>query len=364
MSKAEDLEKIEEQTFQEDDNPEMPPPDVIAYNELRSCADLYRMFVDGILEIQPHYQSEVVWKNPSQTRFIDSLIKHLPIPSMCFSYDYNQQKWQVIDGLQRMTSIIKFLSGSDGKLSKLEDIDPAISGQSVKKFQDKTSDLYKYYQRVENLTLPINVLRCDLTKDSHTNYIFTIFHRLNSGGAKLNNQEIRNCIFSGNFNELLHKLNENKEWMSINKMKDTRGYRFVKQELILRMFAFSENLEAYDGHLARFLNDFMKDNRNLSESLLLKKENGFNETVRIIYTEIFNGKIPANLSLTVLEAILVGVFSNLNSLKKQTDKEIKSYYQGLINSDEFSSENLLEGLAGKDKVIKRLNKAKEIFDGN
>lgn len=257
-----DLKKLEEKTFQEDDSPEIPPPDVIAYNELRSCADLYRMHTHGILEIQPEFQREIVWKNPDQTRFIDSLVKQLPIPSMCFSLDYKTQKWQVIDGLQRMATIIRFLSGEQWTLSQLEDIDSKLSGQPISKFIDENSDLHSYYTRVENLTLPITVLRCDYSKKNHTYYLFTIFHRLNTGGMKLNNQEIRNCIYAGSFNQLLKELNKNPVWMKLNRMKKEVGYRFTKQELILRFFAFHDRYRDYKGRLARFLNDYMDDSKN------------------------------------------------------------------------------------------------------
>ena len=64
------INKLEEQTYHEDDTPELPPPDIIAYNELRSCADLHRMHTQGILEIQTEFKREIVWKNPDQTRFI------------------------------------------------------------------------------------------------------------------------------------------------------------------------------------------------------------------------------------------------------------------------------------------------------
>lgn len=256
------LKTLEENSFQEDDSPEIPPPDVIAYNELRSCADLYRMHTQGILQIQPEFQREIVWKNPDQTRFIDSLVKQLPIPSMCFSLDYKTQKWEVIDGLQRMATIIRFLSGEKSTLSQLDDIDPKLSGQSVSKFVDESSDLHPYYTRVENLTLPITVLRCDYSKKNHTQYLFTIFHRLNTGGMKLNNQEIRNCIYAGQFNQLLKELNKNSAWMKLNKMKREVGYRFTKQELILRLFAFHDRYASYKGRLARFLNDYMDDNKN------------------------------------------------------------------------------------------------------
>lgn len=63
----------------EDTEQPIPPTDIVAYNELRSCADLVRMHASGKLEIQPDFQREVVWKQDDQSRFIDSLVKQLPI---------------------------------------------------------------------------------------------------------------------------------------------------------------------------------------------------------------------------------------------------------------------------------------------
>lgn len=77
--------KMENESFYENDHAELPPSDIVAYNELRSCADLFRMHQQKILEIQPEFQRDIVWKGPDQTRFIDSLIKQLPIPA-CASH--------------------------------------------------------------------------------------------------------------------------------------------------------------------------------------------------------------------------------------------------------------------------------------
>src|SRR5690606_17196849 len=107
-----------------------------------------------------------------------------------------------IDGLQRMATINRFLEGGDWKLSRLEDIDPKLRGQSVAAIKTSNTKLHNYYTRVENLSIPLTVLRCDFSKSSHMEYLFTIFHRLNAGGTKLNNQEIRNCIYGGPFNQL------------------------------------------------------------------------------------------------------------------------------------------------------------------
>lgn len=65
----------------------MPPPDIIAFNEQRSCADIFRMYQKGQIEISPDFQRGEVWRNSAQTLFIDSLMKQLPIPSMCLYID-------------------------------------------------------------------------------------------------------------------------------------------------------------------------------------------------------------------------------------------------------------------------------------
>lgn len=359
-----ELEKLEEETFEANDSVELPPPDVVAYNELRSCADLFRMHKDGILEIRPAYQRGIVWPDAAQTRFIDSLVKQLPIPSMCFSLDYKSQTWQVIDGLQRMFSIVRFLTGSSWTLSNLDDIDPKLAGKSVSVIADRKSELYSYYTRVQNLPLPITVVRCDLQKKNHLNYIFTIFHRLNSGGAKLNNQEIRNCIYSGPFNDFLKELDADSNWMKLNKMKEAGDYRYTKQELILRFFAFHDSYELYHGRLAKFLNEYMAEYRYPSGDFIPKKRNLFERSVNIVYRNVFAGKIPSKLSISVLEATLVGVSHNLSYLEGQTESNIQALYQKLKDNEQFSEENLKEGLARKEKVIGRMSIAKSVFSGH
>lgn len=363
MRKTNLTRRIEEATFESDDSPEIPPSDIVAYNELRSCADLHRMYVNKTLKIQPEFQREIVWKATDQTRFIDSLIKQLPIPSMCFSLDYKTQEWQVIDGLQRMATIIKFLSGESWTLSKLDDISPQIAGQPVSKLRDERSELHSYYTRVENLTLPITVLRCDLSKTSHTNYLFTIFHRLNTGGMQLNNQEIRNCIFSGPFNDLLKELNGNPEWMKINRMKDNVGYRFRKIELILRFFAFYDTYSKYNGKLSKYLNDYMKENQHADSKFIEEKKMLFTRTIDTVYRKVFGGKISQSSSVTVLEALLIGVSFNLNYLDKRSPTQVSTLFKEMLEHEEFSEQKLSEGLSQKERVLGRLDAAKRVFSG-
>jgi hypothetical protein len=357
------IQQLEQETFEENDSPEIPPPDIVAYNELRSCADLYRMKTDGVLEIHPEFQREFIWKQPDQTRFIDSLIKQLPIPSMCFSLDHKLQKWQVIDGLQRMSTICKFLSGDTWKLSSLDDVDPHISGKQAKLFHDRNSNLYPLLVRLQNVTLPITVIRCDYSKKSHTRYLFTIFHRLNTGGMKLNNQEIRNCIYSGKLNDLIKELNQYPDWMKLNRMKRSTGHRFTKQELILRLFAFHDNYKNYSGRLARFLNDYMDDHRNPPSIELETKRDLFKRTLSIVYKRLYKGTPPPKQPLSVLEATLVGVSFNHSFLETIPDNRLRTFQEALLKDEEFSEKKLLEGLSGKTRVIDRIEAARKIFSG-
>ena len=77
MSKI--IDDLENKTFFEEDSPEVPPPDIVAYNELRSCADLHRMKTQGILEIQPEFQREIVWKEAAQVLLNDDNLEIVSI---------------------------------------------------------------------------------------------------------------------------------------------------------------------------------------------------------------------------------------------------------------------------------------------
>ncbi|MCJ8320952.1 MAG: DUF262 domain-containing protein [Colwellia sp.] len=352
--------KEELATYENEDSVEFPPSDIVAFNELRSCSDLLRMYKKKKLNIQPIFQREKVWKPKEYTRFIDSLMKQLPIPSLCFSHDYKTQKWEVIDGLQRISSIIQFLDEKEWRFSKLDDVDPRISGQKAEVFQDEESELYELYERVENLTLPITVVRCDLSKESHRSYLFTIFHRLNTGGTKLNNQEIRNCIFSGAYNTLIKDLNEDEKWVQINNITENKVYRFATVELILRFFAFHDCLSEYKGSLSKFLNKYLGNNINPDDVFITSKALLFERVTKLVIDSIPEATL-ISLSLTVMEALMHGVAVNIDTLENKTAEEVFVAYNNLRAQAELSPESLSEGLASKDKVIGRLTKSADIF---
>lgn len=362
MTKLTTIQAAEEASYEEGDFQDVPPSDIVAYNELRSCADLYRMYEDESLDINPTFQREIAWKGPAQTRFIDSLIKQLPIPSLCFSYDYKKEEWQVIDGLQRISSVIRFLDSKSGwTLASLEDVDPRIANKPVSKFHEKGSELNKLKRRVENATLPITVLRCDPSIESHSNYLFTIFHRLNTGGIKLNNQEIRNCIYSGELNELLRELDKTPDWLAIHGLNAHVSDRFRRQEVILRFLAFYEGFELYKEGLAKFLNNFMRANKNPGNEKIERFRNLFLRVVSIVEKNLGERLREQRPNLSLLEALLVGVARNVDVVESLDKEALTRKYTSLTASPQFDEKALAEGLSKTVNVLGRMNAAVKTF---
>lgn len=354
-----DLAKEEEVIHSQDDSSEQPPSDIVAFNELRSCADLVRMYNAHQLDINPDFQRDIVWTNASQTRFIDSLTKQLPIPSMCISLDYKTNRRLVIDGLQRMWSIIRFLTEDNWKLSKLNDIDERLSDRRVSYIKEHDQ---RIHDQVENLTIPVTVLRCDYGKQNHMEYLFKIFHRLNAGGNKLTNQEIRNCIYSGSFNELLRSCAANQHFRDLFSLEREKTYRYVYDEFVLRFYAFVDQYENYGGNLSQYLNTYMENGRKtFDDSHLSEKKQLFERTVDVIFNRITSGTALPRLSKATTESLFVGVARNIDAVEEKTISQLKAMFDILRRSEEFSPDNLKNAITTKPKLIARMKRTINVF---
>lgn len=355
-----DAQKQDAATFQDGDSEQpIPPPDIVAYNELRSCADLVRMHSSGKLELQPDFQRDVVWKQDDQSRFIDSLVKQLPIPSMCFSLDYKTQRWKVIDGLQRMSSIVKFLAPTEWRLSNLPDIHPSLRSKRNSDLRQGNDEQKRLYTRVEDVSIPVTVIRCDYTQRSHMLYLFTIFHRLNSGGVRLTNQEIRNCIYSGAFNDQIKTFDhEDLNWKHVKRRVWGSMDRFRSVEVLLRVLAFGDRRADYDGNLAKFLNSYMHDKteapgagEDLPAVLALVAQKA-----KVVLGSIAQTKLP----LLVMEALLVALYSHRESLAGRADADLIAAYESMLDRPSFA-EGARYAVSSVANVTQRLDAAVEAF---
>jgi hypothetical protein len=79
-----------------------------------SFGELMNMYEDSDLLIAPEYQRVFRWSGFQQTRFIESVLLGIPIPPIFVAED-NNRKWEIVDGLQRLSTILAFLGILEGE---------------------------------------------------------------------------------------------------------------------------------------------------------------------------------------------------------------------------------------------------------
>jgi hypothetical protein len=246
----------------------------------------------GKLEIRSFFQRKYVWeKQPIiKSRLIESVILNVPIPIIYTAEDEQSGKEVVIDGQQRLLTFHAF-KNNQFKLKGLT-ILKELNGYKFKDLSDKNNPTVKEMaDRLGDLQdgfcdRPLRVVK--ILKESHPDIKFEIFERLNRGSVKLNDQELRNCIYRGSFNELLKELAENKDFLRLQGLKNTHS-RMLDIERILRFFAFCDKGERnYKSPLKKFLNDYMLQKQNISEAEMNEKRELFKKCVEICQTVFGN----------------------------------------------------------------------------
>ena len=246
----------------------------------KSVTDLVDMMQRGDILLNPDYQRNYIWSDTKASLLMESILLNVPIPIMYCSEDADS-KWSIVDGLQRMNSIRRFFN-NEFKLKELEVL-KELNGESYFSLNPKA-------QRI----LRNGIIRLIVIfKESHPEIKYDIFMRLNSGAVQLNEQELRNCLYRGNFNELLKQLVKNKQYLKIFGLKAPHK-RMRDVELILRYFAtadnFSDNkLKGYKGSMKTFLNDFMEKMKGIKEETVVQYQNRFNDLVDKIFS-VFGDK--------------------------------------------------------------------------
>lgn len=230
----------------------------------------------GKLDIQPDFQRHMVWDNVKCSRLIESALLGIPLPIVYLSED-KDGKESVIDGQQRLTAFFSFIDGKfpdDGRdfhLGGLKVFDN-LNG----KFFREIDELYQ--DKIRYCTIPTITFR----KESDSQLRFEIFERLNTGAVALNEQELRNCIYRGEYNRLLKELAQDKDFMYLLGLKHEEK-RMKDVELVLRFASFYHaTYLRYSPPMKKFLNEDMLKYQNMSEKNMGELRTAFKNTVTII----------------------------------------------------------------------------------
>ena len=231
-----------------------------------SVYELHRRWKDGALRIQPDFQRAFVWSEDKQVKLVESVLARIPLPVIYLSDD--DERLEVVDGQQRLTTLFAFIEGRFAMNGAAEDnvilrrgANPGhgrsfelrklrllseFEGMTFEKLEPKTR------RKFEETQLTCFVLNPTILPEAK----FELFERINEGATPLNPQEIRNALLRGPGLELIRKLAApNERFRAVAGAK--RSYaRMRADELVLRGVAFSWlGWEDYKGDLQAFLNE-------------------------------------------------------------------------------------------------------------
>ena len=278
----------------------------------------------------PSFQRGYVWSLREASRFIESLLLGLPVPSIFLSKESESQRLLVIDGQQRLLTLRHFYEGMwpvNNRAFALKGVIEQYEGLTYKRLPDEARR-----RLADSIIHAIIVRQDEPSQDSSS--IYHIFERLNTSGVSLTPQEIRTAIYHGEFSELLKKLNAIPAWRAIygpinRLMRD--------QELILRFFAFYFAGDRYSRPMKGFLNDFMSENRNLGVAFARDAAGMFEYTIDFVYQTIGKRafKFSRVLNAALFDSIMVGVARRLRNGVIHDRTAFIEHYERLIRDDSF-----------------------------
>ena len=322
-----------------------------------SFGEIMNMYRDKELIINPSFQRSFRWSKTKQTNFIESILLNIPIPSIFVAEDSNG-KWELVDGLQRVSTMLAFF----GLLENVDETKNNLvleEGELVPELYDITISTIPMKFK---LTLKRAVCRVEILRwDSNMNMKYELFKRLNTTSEPLSDQEMRNAVFSGKFNDYIIKLAKNEAFINLMKPSEKQKNEMYLEELVLRFFAFKNSLSMSKGvknHLDEYMESFRNGKNNFDYDY---EESNFEKLIQFITdnfsSDIFksiNGHITKNIYdslLYVLNLYFDKYQNNLTLFEKNVEK--------LKNDEDYQR---ITTKKRESRTEDRIKRAVEIFN--
>ena len=293
--------------------------------------------------IVPEYQRNYVWKEEQKSKFIESVFMKVPIPPL-FGFELDDEgNIELIDGVQRLSTIKAF--ASDGLvLSNLEVLD-FLNG-----FKFSELDVSRQ-RKFNNLSLRLYLLNNETDEGIRAD----IFNRINSTSERLKPAEIRKGSFINNpFYDFILECTRLREFTDLYVSKNDEMSRGRKEELITRFFAYSDKYLEFDHSVTEFLNDYIKDKEKFSDDEKSQKKEQLINSLNFVKNNLPNGFRKSTTSATIpmvrFDAIAVGV-----NLALQAEPNLANLDLKWLDSTEFFNWVTSGSSNNKNKVIGRIN---------
>src|SRR5580658_667453 len=299
---------LEDQRTDEADAEEVQPfrYAISSYGADYPVDGLVKRIRDGAIYV-PKFQREFVWDIKDASRFVESLLLGLPVPSIFLSKEWDTGKMLVVDGQQRLLSLRYFYDGvwtPTGKEFRLKGVQPEFEGRTYSALRDEDR------RQLDDAILHAIVFKQDEPSEDESS-VYEVFQRLNTGGKKLTPQEVRSAVHhAGRIRDLLGDLNEYLPWREIYGPEDAR---MRDQELILRFLALLNEGENYQKPMVNFLNSYMGKNKDLSDQDAAAMTSSFCGAVDLLLESIGKRAFrPVRaLNAAVFDSVMVGTAKRL-----------------------------------------------------
>lgn len=293
--------------------------------------------------VKPELQRKYVWDKAEASRFIESLLMGLPVPSIFLAKSGSQQL--IVDGYQRIMTVYDYVQkgifSGDGKVFRLSNSDKINCRWRNKAFTELSVDDQR---KIRSTTIHAIVFEQKKPENNDTS-MYQVFERINTSGRTLTPQEIRNCVYQGSFNKLLFELNELDAWRKLYGSASPDS-RMRDLECILRFFVMKSSMvqetESVQITLKKCFNDFMGNERNANPDTIERFRNEFTQTMngilRIVGDNAFRnyskGKFTSKFNPALFDAVAVAFYQlqqegiDIQNLDQQA-------HQRLFENDEF-----------------------------
>lgn len=249
-----------------------------------SFRELIMMYDEDEL-VKPELQRKYVWTKEEASKFIDSLLLGLPVPSIFLAKVADQKL--IIDGYQRLMTVYDYVNGvfsGDGKSFRLTNSESINRRWRGKAFVELPKDEQR---RIQSTT--IHAIIFEQKHPANDSGMYKIFERINTSGRNLKPQEIRNCVYHGTLNQMLMSLNTSKSWRKLWG-SDICDSRMTDIEFILRFFTLNTLLlngtDLKQLILKKELNNFMEENTSVDAAQIAKLCDEFSSVTDTIWAAL------------------------------------------------------------------------------
>lgn len=217
---------------------------------------LVTMVEERTINVAPAYQRQFRWDNTRRSTLIESIFLGVPVPSL-FMASNPDGTWELVDGVQRISTLVQF-AGTSTARDRLRLPEPLTitHAEKLTTLNGLTFAQLPQSIQLQFNTRPIKVIT--LSDKSDKEVRFDLFERLNTGGVTLSNQEIRSCVYRGEFNQFLEQLaNHSDDFRAVVRLTKRQENDGTREEYVLRFFAFLDRYKEFDHSVVEFLNNYM-----------------------------------------------------------------------------------------------------------